>query len=141
MYRREIVLSMSTAVAFALSGCDRPAPDEANSELNVSLLRYLQLAGVECSIVLGSQVLNDESTAWRVTCAENRTHLASVESDGGQICVTAMPYIEAPVSNARPQVDGGRELADRYRQPSPLPAQSNPAQSQETSRCVPYSVG
>jgi hypothetical protein len=131
MYRREIVLSMSTAVAFALCGCDRPAQDEANSELNVSLLRYLQLAGVECSNVLSSQVLNDESTAWRVTCAENRTYLASVESDAGQICVTAMPYIEAPVSNGRPQV-GLR----------PLPPQSNPAQSlEETSRCAPYSVG
>jgi hypothetical protein len=121
MSRREIVLSMSIAAALVLCGCDRPAPDEPNSELNASLLRYLQLAGVGCNVVLSSQMLNEESTAWRVACAENRTYLASVESDGAQICVSPMPYGYALV---------------------PLPPQANPPQSlEETSRCVPYSVG
>jgi hypothetical protein len=122
MRSREIVVLASVAGAFALGGCDRIAPDQPGSELNTSLLRLLRLVGVECTSVITSHALNEESTAWRITCAENRAYLASVESDGREICVTPIAYIEAPVNL------------------SPVP--SNPPQSlEETSRCAPYSAG
>ena len=124
---RVIVAVASSASVFALCACNPSEP--ADGEENAALLRSLQSAGVGCNSVLRTQSLNDENTAWRIGCDENRVYLASLEA-GGQLCVSPVAYLEAPVTN-------GRSIS-----PSLSPQSSNPSQSLEkTSRCAPYAGG
>jgi hypothetical protein len=126
---RVIVAVASTAVAFTLCACNPFASEPADSQENAALLESLQSAGVGCNSVLHAQSLNDENTAWRIACDENRVYLASIDA-GGQLCASPVAYLEAPVTN-------GRSIP-----PSLPPQPLNPSQSlEETSRCAPYAGG
>ena len=126
---RVIVAVASSAIVVALCGCNPFASAPADSQRNAALLRSLQSAGIRCNSVLHAQSLNDQNTAWRIACDENRIYLASLEA-GGQLCVTPVANLEAPVTS-------GRSI------PLSLPPQPlDPSQSLErTSRCAPYTGG
>lgn len=68
-----------------LAGCaNRP------NVSNEAFERAIRESRLQCSGVVAAEALNSSKMAWRVSCADAATYLASVEPDGS-LCVEPMP--------------------------------------------------
>jgi len=91
-FRLSYVLGSALAGALAGGGC---APQGSADDSRIDTIESaIRAVGYACVDIVSSDDVAGESDTYRVACESSLTYLANVSSTGN-ICVTAVPYIDS----------------------------------------------